>query len=237
MRHAPHCDRRPARGARRVTPTPPKTTTPAEPASTPAPTPSAETIAVDWEAGFSDASAQTMTASPGEVLHMTWRGNHDVYLMPSDFAVPACNFATTPGTQLAPPMAGAADTPASYDFTVPADAMPGSTIVLARTIASGHHCKAGQHLTITVAGEAPTPPAEPVPAPTTPASEGTPTSAPEKTPELTVEKSANVGVQDDSGGGGGGGAVVVVVVVLLMRSPNRSVLTDFRTGVRNGNPL
>jgi len=50
--------------------------------------------AINWVAGFSDASARAMEAKVGDSLTFTWRGRHNVYQMPSYEAFTTCDFSS-----------------------------------------------------------------------------------------------------------------------------------------------
>lgn len=94
---------------------------------------------INWVAGFSDASARTLTAQAGTTLTFNWiDGGHNVYELTS--SAEKCNFdsATQVGSGSTGPVS----------FTIPSDAKAGDQFNFACKFEG--HCISGQHLTVTV---------------------------------------------------------------------------------------
>jgi len=88
--------------------------------------------AINWVAGFSDASARALEANVGDSLTFTWRGRHNVYQMPSYEAFTMCDFSSAINL----------GSESGVEFTI--DSLP----AYFACEVSGH-CMAGQKLAVT----------------------------------------------------------------------------------------
>lgn len=96
-------------------------------------------VNINWLAGFTDPSAQTIQVPAGEMLTFTWTNTHNVYEMPNAASITgACDFSG------ATPKGSSSGTVVIIPFT----ANVGDKFYYACEIVG--HCGAGQHLTVEI---------------------------------------------------------------------------------------